>query len=96
MNGVEVAVEHALDVAGLVLGAQVLHHLVRLQHVGADLAAEADRAAARRAIASSSASRFCALEVGQLGLEHLHGPVLVLVLAALVLARHDDAGRAGG
>ena len=39
---IEVAVEHALDVAGLVLGPQVLHHLVRLQHVAADLAAEAD------------------------------------------------------
>ena len=39
---VEVAVEHGVDVAGLVLGPQVLDHLVRLQHVGADLAAEAD------------------------------------------------------
>src|SRR3954470_19304963 len=39
---VEVAVEHAVDVAGLVLGAEVLHELVRRQHVAADLAAEPD------------------------------------------------------
>ena len=33
-----------------------------------------------------------ALQLGQLGLEDLHGPVLVLVLAALVLARHHHPG----
>ena len=33
------------------------------------------------------------LEVGELGHQHGHGPVAVLELAALVLARHDDAGR---
>ena len=39
---VEVAVEHGADVARLHVGAQVLDHLVRLQHVRADLAAPAD------------------------------------------------------
>src|SRR5258705_12008665 len=39
---IEVAVEHAVDVADLHLGAMVLDHLVRLQHVAANLAAEAD------------------------------------------------------
>ena len=37
---VEVAVEHGLRVAGLVVGAQVLDHLVGVQHVAADLRAE--------------------------------------------------------
>src|SRR5690349_7080341 len=39
---VEVAVEHAAGVGGLHAGAQVLHYLVGLQHVGADLVAPAD------------------------------------------------------
>ena len=39
---VEIAVEHTVDVAGLVLGAEVLHELVRREHVAADLAAEPD------------------------------------------------------
>src|SRR5690349_7717633 len=34
---VDVAVEDRVRVAGLVLGAQILHHLVRVQHVGAHL-----------------------------------------------------------
>jgi murein DD-endopeptidase MepM/ murein hydrolase activator NlpD len=39
---VEVAVEHRPGVRGRHAGAQVLHHLVGLQHVGADLVAPAD------------------------------------------------------
>ena len=37
-EGVEIAVEHVLRARGLGPGAQVLHHLVGLQHIGADLA----------------------------------------------------------
>ena len=36
-ESVDVAVEHAVHVADLEAAAQVLHHLVRLQHVGTDL-----------------------------------------------------------
>ena len=39
---VDVAVEHAVDVADLLLGAVVLDELIRLQDVAADLAAERD------------------------------------------------------
>ena len=39
---VEVAVKHAAGVGGGDAGAQILHHLVGLQHVGADLVAPAD------------------------------------------------------
>jgi hypothetical protein len=41
---VEVAVERGLHVAGLLAGAEVLHHLVGLQDIAADLAAQADLA----------------------------------------------------
>src|SRR6266704_658817 len=39
---VDVAVEHAVDVADLLLRPMVFHHLIRMQHVTADLAAEPD------------------------------------------------------
>src|SRR5689334_10529069 len=39
---VDVAVEHTIHVADLLLGPMVLHELVRMQHVAADLAAEGD------------------------------------------------------
>src|SRR3954471_21833645 len=39
---VDVAVEHAVDVADLLLRAVILHELVGVQHVAADLAAERD------------------------------------------------------
>src|SRR5438105_8213481 len=38
---VEIAFEHARSVAGFVAGAVVLHHLVRMQHIAADLVAPA-------------------------------------------------------
>ena len=41
-EAVEVAVHHRVDVTGLVLRAQVLHELVGLHHVAADLAAPFD------------------------------------------------------
>src|SRR3990167_9402611 len=39
---VDVAVEHAVDVADLLFRAVVLGHLIRMQHVTADMTAEAD------------------------------------------------------
>src|SRR5262245_33887650 len=72
---VEVAVEDAVHVAGLVLVAEVLDHLVGLHDIRADLAAEAHRpllAADRRQLGLA----LLALHLGQLGLEDLHGPVL--------------------
>ena len=38
-EGVEVAVEDTLDVSHLDVGAKILHHLIRLHHIAADLAA---------------------------------------------------------
>lgn len=39
---VDLSVEHALDVAGFVIGAQVFDQLIGLQHVGSDLVAPRD------------------------------------------------------
>src|SRR4051794_25793777 len=39
---VQVALEHALDVADLLVGPVVLDHRVRIEHVGPDLRAEVD------------------------------------------------------
>ena len=41
-KAVDIAVEHRRGLAGLNIGAQVFDHLVRLQHIGADLVAPAD------------------------------------------------------
>ena len=80
-----------MHVADLVLGAEVLHHLVRGQHVGADLAPPGDVALLARE-RLELASPLLARLLGQLGREDLHGAGLVLVLAALVLTGHDGSG----
>ena len=92
---VDVAAQDAVDVAGFVLAAQVFHHLVRLHHIAADLAAEADVLGLAGDLGDLGFA-LLALQVEQLGLEHLHRPVLVLVLAALVLAAGHHAGRQVG
>ena len=92
---VEVAVEHALGVAHLDAGAEVLDHRVRVQDVGADLRAEVDvlrlaplRGDLLRRLRSSSSS--------ELGAQHRHRGRLVGRLRALVLALDDDAARPVG
>ena len=85
----------ACDVAGLVAGALVLHQLVRRERVGADLAAERDVALLARELLELGVA-LLALPLGEARREDLHRLRLVLGLRPLVLARHDDAGRAGG
>src|ERR687898_803550 len=70
---------------------QVFDHLVRLQHVAADLASEAHALLVAPDLVELGLASL-ALDVGQLGLEHRHGPVAVLELAALDLAGHHDPG----
>src|SRR3954452_424587 len=89
---VEVAVEHALDVADLEPRALVLHLLVRRHHVVTDLVAHR-RLRRRPGDGGEGVLALLALEVGELRHEHLHRPRLVLRLTALVLARHHDTGR---
>src|SRR3954470_6772238 len=89
---VDVAVEHGLDVAGLEARALVLHELVRLQRVGADLVAERDVALLPRERDQLGVA-LLPLALGEARREDLHRARLVLRLRSLVLARHDDAGR---
>src|SRR5262245_26683194 len=88
----DVAVEHSLDVGRLVVGAQVLDLLVRRHHVRADLVAEVDLGLLAVGLLQLLVPRRLA-ELVELRLEHRHRRAPVLVLAALVLALHDDARR---
>ena len=85
----------AAGVAGLVRGAQVLDHLVGVQHVAPDLVAPAGLDVLALELAEL---RLLLLEgpLQEAGLEDLDGVLLVLGLRALVLALDDDAGRAVG
>ena len=74
------------------LGAEVLHELIRLEHVAADLAAEAD-ALLFTLNCQQLVFAFLALDIGQPRLQHGHGLRSVLELAALDLTRHGDACR---
>src|SRR6516162_725536 len=88
---VEVAVEHGAGVGGRHAGAQVLHHLVGLQHVGTDLVAPADVG-----LGGLRGFRlgFAPLELALVEARPQHGPGggAVLVLGALGLADYGDAG----
>jgi hypothetical protein len=72
-------------------GAQVLHQLIGLQHVGADLVAPAD-VGLRRPPPLGRLVALLQLALVEPRLQHVPGLGAVLVLRALVLAR-DDAGR---
>src|ERR1035437_1177565 len=89
-EAVEIAVEHALRVARAHAGAQVLHHLVGLEHVTANLAAPPYFAllAVKPFHLRALLVEFLFVEAG---LEDVQRRGLVLDLRALVLADDDDA-----
>src|SRR5450631_1107881 len=91
-EGVELAVHDGLYVAGLFASAEVLHHLVRLENVGANLAAETDLALFSVVLFHLGAL-LVELEFVEAGLEHIHRGGAVLDLRALVLAGDDEAAR---
>ena len=89
-EGVEVAVHHALHVGGFLLGAQILHHLVWMEHVIADLVAPGSF----HDIAADVCNLGGALFLGnyqQLGHQQGHGLFFVLQLGALLGAAHGQA-----
>ena len=93
-EAVQVAVEHRGGVVHLVVGAQVLDHLVRREHVRAHLVAPARGDDAGEVLLDR---RFLLLlEDQQARLQHAHGGGAVLDLRLLVLHRHDGAGRKVG
>src|SRR5580658_7317164 len=89
---VDLAVQDALRVARAVARAQVLHHLVGLEHVAAYLAPPPDLA-----LLAVEPLHLAALLIQPLlvepGLEDAHRARAVLDLRALVLADDDDAAR---
>ncbi len=89
---VDVAVHHCVDVADLVLRAQVLHQFVGLHHVAADLAAPFDAFLGTLDFVELRAL-LLQLDLVELRLQHLHGLFAVLRLRAGHLALDDDAGR---
>ena len=92
---VERAVEHGLCVAGLVVGVVVLYELVRVEHVGADLTAEAD--VLRHApLLRELRLPLLLLQLGEARAEDAERGLLVRRLGALVLALDDGPGREVG
>ena len=71
MNAVDVAVEHPVHVADRLLGPVILHQLVRVQDVAADLAAERD-VALLAADLIELRLLLLHLQVEQARLQHLH------------------------
>src|SRR3954463_16035850 len=94
-EGVDLAVEHVRGARRLRSGAKILHELVGLEHVGADLVAPADVG-----LGSGFGARLVLallqLELVEAGAQHVPGGRPVLVLRALLLAGDDDAGRVVG
>src|SRR5205823_13956711 len=88
----EVAVEDRASVRGFDAGAQILHHLIGLQHVGTDLVAPADIGLGRvhRIGRRLATLQFRLIEPRA---QHREGVRAVLVLRALALALHDYAAR---
>ena len=90
-ESVDVPIQYRRRIADLVLGAQILDHLVGVQNVGAHLVAP--RAAAVALEGVQLGALFQALAFQELGLKHAHRRHLVLQLRLLVLAGDDDTGR---
>ena len=89
-EAVEVAVHDRVDVAGFVLRAEVLHQLVGLHHVAADLAAPL-YSLLRTLDFVDFLALLLQLNLVELRLQHLHGLLAVLRLRARDLALDDDA-----
>src|SRR5829696_6473780 len=89
---VDVAVEHAVDVADLLLGPVIFDQLIWVQDVAADLAAEGNLLLGAADLLELRLL-LLRLQIVEAGLQHLHCRVAVAVLRPLVLARDDDAAR---
>ena len=88
-KGLEVSIEYIVDVTGFMLGSMILDHLVRMQDIGANLAAKSDIAlGALESIQFFPALALLCLQDASSEHSHRLGPVGVL--RAFVLALHDD------
>ncbi len=89
-EAVDVAVHHRVDVADLVLRAQILHQLVGLHHVAADLTPPLYPFLGALNLVELRAL-LLQLDLVELRLQHLHGLLAVLRLRAGHLAFDDNA-----
>src|SRR3712207_4928717 len=94
-KGVDVAVQHAVDVRRLLARAVVFHQLVRVEDVGPDLGPPLD-VRLLPAYGGDLPLPALALELEEARPQDPHRYLAVLVLAALVLALHHDPGRQVG
>ena len=90
-EAVDIAIHHGLDIAGFMTGAEVFHHLVRLEDVAADLAAPADLAFFR-VVAVGVCFEFILFDLVELGTEGFPSEFAVAELGAFLGAADDDAG----
>src|SRR5208283_1151765 len=88
---INVAVEHAVDIANAKLGAMVLNQAIGLHDVGANLAAKGNFQLGFVQLVGGIAA-LLHFHVVEFGAQHLHRKFAVFVLAAFRLARHDNAG----
>src|SRR5262249_50914999 len=89
-EAIDLAIEHGARVADFVVGPQVLHDLVGLKHVRADLVAEADLSLFVVLLGVLGLA-FLFLHADKLGLEECKGVGVVLMLRALAAGLRGDA-----
>ena len=89
---IEVAVEHGARIGGLHAGAQILDHLIGLQHVRADLMAPAD-VGLGGLLGGGLLLTPLQLTLVEPRAQHLPGLRPIAVLRAVVLTHHRDIGR---
>src|SRR5262249_32561505 len=85
----EISIEHPVDVPDFELCSVVLDQLIRLEHITADLAAEADLLLGARNLLELRLL-LLELQIEETRLEHAHRHGAVPMLRPLALARHDD------
>lgn len=94
-EGVDGTVEDRIDVAEFDVRSEILHHLIGLQDVGANLAAPASLDVLSADLVELS-GLFLPGQDQQLRFQHLHRPFPVLQLGTLVLTRRHEPGRKVG
>ena len=89
---IQIAVHDRCGIAGLVTGAMVLDHVVRMKYIGANLAAPGNIHLGAFQFFQLFLF-FLELFLVKLGQQYLHGSVSIAVLRPLVLALYNDARR---
>ena len=94
-KAVQITVHNSVDIAGFKAGTMVLDHGIGHEDIGADLGTPADGLLVAPDVLDL-VQMLPLLDLQQLGFQHPHSHVLVLVLASLYLAGNHNAGRQVG